>query len=305
MRGTTTAFFSKLIVIMWDAQTTFWTSYQERRTETPSTIDQDDAKLTEIKAEVTYLYSLRTQVKPAHQSTYFPGNLNTFLKHSTHAQLKAYTQSYGQAIKASIKHHKEQAAANTRNIFTYPGFQRQTATPAATPTMGIPIDQENIPIQNDEEDIPAEPPPIPPPPNIQHQGDPNDTPHIANDEQTANPPRIPPLPSQSRTRIQQSLLATFQRRRNNREIITPALQATRQATPICIPQTDEARHQTVGDYINQMVLQPPASQVSTSDTEETNTPPVIATRASSHYKHLKWRPAAHVREKFSQFFRKR
>ena len=44
---------------------------------------------------------------------------------------------------------------------------------------------------------------------------------------------------------------------------------------------------------------------STSDTEETNTPPVIATRASSHYKHSKWRPAAHVREKFSQFFRKR
>ena len=119
MRGTTTAFFSKLIVIMWKEQTNFWTAYQERRNPTQNTTDQDDAKLTEIKAEVTYLYSLRTQVNSAHQSTYFPGNLTTFLKHSTHAHLKVYTQNYGQAIKASIKHHKEQSAANTHNIFTY------------------------------------------------------------------------------------------------------------------------------------------------------------------------------------------
>ncbi len=357
MRCTTTAFFSKLIVIMWNEQTTFWSAYQERRNSTSTAQDQDTEKLTEIKAEVTYLYSLRHQVHPAHQSTYFPGNLNTFLKHSTHAQLQAYTQNYGHAIKASIKHHKDQAVANTRNIFTYPGFQRNTATQPANPATGNTTDQANIPTQNREGNIPAETSPIPPLPNIQHQDTlgahrtiaddgPPLIPNEANPDEAMEPtqaspthstlpgtthnaetiiapPPIPPPPNipptdpdeaaidtqqtrpNARKKIQQTILSTFRRRRTIREITPPQPTAPVGNIPVHFTQQPNNAHTTVGDYINRLNRHPSTEIASATGTEDTNTPPVTATRASPSYKHSKWRPAALVREKFSQYFRKR
>ena len=308
MRVTSAAFFPKLIGILWSAQTTFWTSYQDRRHAVPPTPDQDADNLTEIKAEVSYLYSLRNQVNPAHHGTYFPANLQTFLQHSTHAQLKSYTQNYGQAIKTSIKQYKEQATANTRTIFTYPGFQRTTGTQTVNPAIAtLVIANATTLAQTTDADPPAEPllDPPPPPPNIEPIV-PDDNRHV---REIVEPPPTPPpnIPIRNvRQQIQQSLLATFQRRRNPRAITPPSPPPIGDNTPILIPQPFPAeRHQTVGDYISQITRHHPASQTSTTDTEEPNTPPVIATRASSHYKHSKWRPSAHVRESFSQFFRKR
>ena len=308
MRSNPSNFFPKLIGILWTAQTSFWTSYQERRHALPAKPDQDAEQLTEIKAEVSYLYSLRDQVPPTHHNTYFPANLQTFLQHSTHAQLKSYTLNYGPAIKTSIKQHKEKAIANTRTIFTYPGFQRTTGTQTADPSIATLVIANTITLaQTNAADIPAEPPlsPPPPPPNIEPIA-PDDNRHVREiiDPQPIPPPNIPIR--NVRQQIQQSLLATFQRRRNPRAITPPPPPPIGDNTPILIPQPFTAeRHQTVGDYISQMTRHHPASQTSTTDTEEPNTPPVIATRASSHYKHSKWRPAAHVRESFSQFFHKR
>ena len=156
MKGTTNSFLCKLIHILWNAQTTFWTSYQERRHALPDSPEHEADKLIEIKETVTYLYSLRNQVNPAHHSTYFPDNLQSFLKHSTHAQLQSYTKNYGPAIKTSIKQYKDHAVANTRNIFTFPGFQRTTITQNATPTTSVIETQGNETLQTITNETPTE-----------------------------------------------------------------------------------------------------------------------------------------------------
>ena len=306
MKGTPFSFFSKLIVTMWQEQTAFWMAYQARRHSPVDThSDLDSEKLIEIKQEISHLFTLREKVLPAHINSYFPQDLETFLKHSTTAQLQTYVANYGKAIKSSIRQHADQSIANTRTIFTYPGFQRD---PTPTHNVQIPLDagaiiegqaMEQPPANNDHpngEINPTQHPPNLPPPA------PNED--VANQDQ--EPPAHPLTPPTTRKRIQQSILATFTRRRRPIQEIT----ATRLHTPtehpmIHINPQPNKHRQTVGDYISQLTRQQPTSNTSTAETEETTTPPVIATRASPHYKHSKWRPATSVREKFSQYFRKR
>jgi hypothetical protein len=107
IKGTPSMFFSNLIVSMWNKQTALWTSYQERRHATPTDTTKDADKTTELKEEISYLFSIRDQALPAHLDTYFPRDLPTFLKHSTQTQLQAYIHNYGKAMKLSIKQHKE------------------------------------------------------------------------------------------------------------------------------------------------------------------------------------------------------
>jgi hypothetical protein len=312
MKGTPAAFFAKLIVTMWEAQTAFWSAYQERRNAITTREDDDSEKLTEIKHEITYLFSLRDKVLPAHINTYFPQDLDIFLQHSTQSQLQTYIQNYGKAIKTSLKQHVDQSVAHTPSIFTYPGFSRINSTdnPDHTPggailppTINAPV---NIPVQTQEpathphapgpnhnDEIATAPPPILPLPNI---------PPPAPDETATN---LHHTGSNARQKIQQSILATFRRRRTIREITPPPSPTPAVNIPIRFtPQTNNARS-TVGDYINRLQQHPSTAPASSTDTEDTNTPPVIATRASPSYKHSKWRPAALVREKFSQYFRKR
>jgi hypothetical protein len=90
IKGTHLAFFSKLIVIVWSAQTTLWKAYQERCHSTLEDREQDNGKNPKIKEEITYLFSLCEQTLPAHHQTYFPQDLDTFLRHSTQTQLKNY-----------------------------------------------------------------------------------------------------------------------------------------------------------------------------------------------------------------------
>ena len=313
MKGTPATFFSKLIVTMWEAQTTFWLDYQDRRN-TASIVhdDLDSNKMTEIKQEVTYLFSLRDKVLPTHINSYFPQDLDTFLQHSTQSQLQTYIQNYGKAIKASIKQHVEQSVANTPSIFTYPGFNRintaanantniegtiptPTTTHTAEPqTQTLVPDEQPIALgMNHNGDIPTEPPPIPPPPNI--------PPPAPDENANVNQPIRPP----ARQQIQQSILATFRKRRTIREITTTQPTTTVVNVPLQFTQQPNNPHPTVGDYIATMNQNPSLATASATDTEDTTTSPVIATRASSSYKHSKWRPAAFVREKFSQYFRKR
>ena len=282
IKGTHHAFFAKLIILLWNAQTTFWTAYQDRRhKETDTDQQQDTAKLLEVKEEVTYLYSLRKQVLPSHNQSYFPLDIASFLQYSTQAQLQSYVTNYGAAIKKSIKQCREQSTANTRSIHTYQGFQRitNTAPPNQPPHNGDTIAPDVI----HNTATPPMHPEIPPPPLA-----PNEPPAQA----------IKPR----RNQVQQSILTTFRRIRNIRAITTTPLHEP----PIPhLPINPTAEYQTVGDYIHQMSHRPLVTSTSTTETTDNNTPPVTATRAPSHYKHSKWRPAALVREKFSQYFRKR
>jgi len=107
-------------------------------------------------------------------------------------------------------------------------------------------------------------------------------------------PIVPPT-------IQQSILATFR----HRQPIATALPTETDNQPIQVTQQPANDHPTVGEYIRMLNRNPSEATQSDTDTDATrNPPPVIATRASSRYKHSKWRPAALVREKFSQYFRK-
>jgi hypothetical protein len=92
-KGMPSTFFSNLIALMWTEQTAFWTAYQEWRHATPPDHTDDTEKITKLKEEITYLFSLRDQTLPAHLDTYFPQDLPTFLKHSTQSQLHAYIQN--------------------------------------------------------------------------------------------------------------------------------------------------------------------------------------------------------------------
>ena len=294
MKGSPSAFFTKLIVILWNAQTTFWTAYQDRRHNPPSTHTEESEKMTEIKEEISHLFTLRDQVLPAHQQTYFPQDIHVFLNHSTHSQLQSYVHNYSKAIRLSIKQHKAQSIANTRTLLTYQGFERTNLAPTILIAHHHP--QPIAPATPVEAPIPIILPMNIPPP-------------APNENPTAHPiPGIPIQPQNpARRQVQQSILATFRRRRTIREITPPPPQATHEFPPtIHIPAPSSTRrHRTVGDYINQMIHHTPSpTNTQTSDPEENNPPPVTATRASSSYKHSKWRPAAIVREKFSQYFRK-
>ena len=323
LKGSTASFFSKLIGILWSAQTAFWTAYQERRHAQPTDDGLESAKLLELQAEVEYLFTLRDKVLPAHTQTYFPQDESDFIKYSTHNQLQTYIHNYGNAIRLSIKQHQTQSVAQTPSIFTFPGFQRvptnalttNNMTPDDTPIQNMadatdtpalileqpqeettqPAAPSELPHQMEThaEPQPILPPPIPPPPNI---------PPPAPDE-PAN--EIQPIRPNARQHIQRSILDTFRRRRTIREITPPTPTIARVVnTPIHYTPNPNNDHLTVGDYISQMHRHPNPTTVSTTDTEDTNTPPVIATRASSNFKHSKWRPAEIVRAKFSQYFRK-
>ena len=288
-------FFAQLIVVLWNAQTSFWKAYQDRR-HTPNTDPtKDSEQMLEIKGEIKYLFSFRDQVLPSHQQTYFPQDLDVFLQHSTITQLQGYILNYGKAIKLSIQQHKTQSINNTRNIFTYHGFERVAPTNPTTQAIINPNDETETgptPIPDSHATTPINqpppiliiPPPIPPPPNIVPIAEPVATPTI-------------------RRQIQQSLFARFRRRRNIQETTPPQRQETPIPTAITFIQNQDDTHQTVGEYINQMNQYPALSTTSTTGTEEITNTPVIATQASSNYKHSKWRPAARVREKFSQYFR--
>ncbi len=252
--------------------------------------------MTEIKEEISHLFTLRDQVLPAHQQTYFPQDIHVFLNHSTQSQLQSYVHNYSKAIRLSIKQHKDQSTANTRTLLTYQGFERTKTTNTGPINLTLPQHPQTI--------APATPvlAPIPiiPPTNI--------PPPAPNENPTAHP--VPGLPNQppnsTRRRVQQTILATFRRRRTIREITPPPTLVTHEVPPtIHIPAAYPTSHRTVGDYINQMTHQTASStNTQTSETEDNTPPPVTATRASSNYKHSKWRPAAVVRERFSQYFRK-
>jgi hypothetical protein len=134
MKGSSTSFFSKLICVIWQEQTTFWTEYQAKRHAPTADQSQNTSKLSELNEEIRYLHSLKEQVLPAHLSTYFPRDLESFLKHSTSSQLQTYANNYGPAIKLSIQQNKDQSVANTRNILTYQGFKRITPSIPNPPT---------------------------------------------------------------------------------------------------------------------------------------------------------------------------
>jgi hypothetical protein len=267
---------------------------------------QDASKLNELKEEIRYLNSVKAQVLPAHLNTYFPRDLENFLKHSTSSQLQTYANNYGPAIKLSIRQNKDQSVANTRNILTYQGFHRIT-TSNQNPTTPPQEENRSPTIQQDDTANSAdihimEPtPPILPPPDI-----PPPAPNEITPTDHATTTVTITLPYTQRQKVQQSILSTFRRRRNIREITSPQIMQP-VGTPInhritqhprtAIHQTAEATYQTPHHH-------PPLALASTTDTEDPTTSHVTATRASFNYKHSEWRSAALVREKFSQYFRK-
>jgi len=222
---------------------------------------------------------LRDKVLPAHIYTYFPQDLETFLKHSSPSQLQTYVSNYRKAINTSIKQHSDQSIANTRNILTYPGFQRDLnpTNPAQLPLSGVTIlgNQPEEPTPANNADNNNEMNPLQHPPTLPPPAPNEDTPAPL----APAPPR-PPLPT--RKRIQQSILATFRRKRTTRETTTTSLDTPSDHPTINITLQSNNNHQTVGDYITQMTRPPTHSNTSTAETDETTTTPVIATRASPH-----------------------
>jgi hypothetical protein len=267
------------------------------RSITPSATEADSDKLTEVKEEIKYLFSLREQTHTDHISTYFPKDLEIFLQHSTQTQLQAYIDNYGKAIKLSIQQNKAASTAKTRNIFTYLGFQ-QIKTTAPTekerPSRATTTSNTTTP---DITDILAEAPPTFPPTSI--------PPPAPNEHPSSHGPTTKTTtPAPMHRRLQQTILNTLSRRRTIREITqNPQADPMRPANPRKPPEDNQINR----DQIQDTPMQTHYSQASTSSivTEDNTISPVNETRAPSPYKHSKWRTKASVREKFSQYFQKR
>ena len=228
-------------------------------------------------------------------------------------QLQTYISNYGQAIKSSIHQAQIQSTANTPRLFTFPGFHRlpQSAAPLTQANPLQPDDHQptvvnhasqpsdNIPTNPDgaSPNPPTAMPPEPTPAPI--------TPDIQNLQPAERPPPEPhetiPTASQPQPRhIQQSLLSTFRRRRNIREI-TPPPSATDTTSDSL---TDDYHHQPPSVHTTPTDHDPPNH--STHHGAQITTPPTAtAARANLSYKHSKWRPSAAVREYFSQYFQPR
>ena len=116
----------------------------------------------------------------------------------TRSSTTAHITNYGKAIKTSIRQCNEQSIAHTRTIDTYHGFQRIILHPIPAPLANQPGNQthENAILPND-------------------------------------PPQIHPMATiPARHHVQQSILATFRRRRTFQEILTQPPQAL---TPGLLP----------------------------------------------------------------------
>ena len=239
--------------------------------------------------------------------------MDSFLKYSTMAQLQTYISNYGQAIKSSIHQAQIQSTANTpRLLFTFPGFHR-------LPQSAAPITQEN-PLQHDDRQ----------PTVVNRASQPNDN-NPTNPVGTSPnpPPAMPPepIPAPTTTDIeniqpaerplpapnetiqtksqpqprhtQQSLLSTFWRRRNIREITQPSSETDTTSDSF----TDD-HHQPTSVHTTPTDHDPP-NHTTHHGAQITTPPTAMAARANLSYKHSKWRPSAAVREYFSQYFQPR
>jgi len=314
LRCTHQTFFAALITSLWTAQTDFWTAYQLRRHTPPDQDEPDPGKIAELKEEIRFLFALKPQVLPNHTATYFPIDLESFLKYSTKAQLQNYITNYGQAIKSSIHQAQKQSIANTPRLFTFPGFQRLTATATTTipltnlvqpPPIGAqPMQPEGHQAtatdpesqsQTNQTPIPDEtipailPPAMPPEPT-----------HPLNTVEHATPaPNETTLPErrpQSRL-VQQSLSLMLRRRRSIRDITPPPSETdTTVASHMDQSQTTSVSNSTDPE---------PTNQIPHDRATNIAHPPATAARANFSYKHSKWRPSAAVRDYFSQYFQPR
>ena len=304
MRCTHHTFFTQLITTLWTAQTDFWIAYQSRRHSTQEQHDNDSDKISELKEEIRFLFSLQTKVLTAHTATYFPQDPESFLKHSTASQLHSYISNYGKAIKSSIQQAQKQSTSNTPLLFTFPGFHRLPgpATPTTPPNHLSPAEL-NLPViatdnapHDDDLTNPHEtnyllPPAMPP--ETLHELDTEDP---TTTQFPAPPPPAPDEPPPDHRKpirhIQQSLLLSFRRIRNIREITPPPTSET----DTTIELTDDESHTAQSSTSTE-----PEQSLYTSPAHQ----PAPEARATLSYKHSKWRPSAAVRDNFSQYFQPR
>ena len=68
IRCTHQTFFATMITTLWSAQTDFWIAYQLQRHTPPAQIDLDSDKITELKEEIRFLFSLKPKVLPTHSA---------------------------------------------------------------------------------------------------------------------------------------------------------------------------------------------------------------------------------------------
>jgi hypothetical protein len=80
-------FFSGLIKVMWEVQSTFYMQFPQTTTVRVTTPPQKTEK---YKTEIRYLYSLLRQVLSQHRDDYFLQRLSYFLEHSSPSQLQTY-----------------------------------------------------------------------------------------------------------------------------------------------------------------------------------------------------------------------
>ena len=316
MRCTHHTFFAHLITILWTAQTDFWKSYQLRRHTPPDQIDHDSDKITELKEEIKFLFSLQPKVLPIHVATYFPHDPDSFLKYSTMSQLQTYISNYGQAIKVSIQQAQKQSIANTPRLFTFPGFQRIAASTTTPTTTQTPLEPEGHPATITHQDNLIQAPipttvddtgilPFTDNPRVpNHTANPDEPAHHTHPEEipppAPNEPPPEPRPHQKR-HVQQSLMSTFRRRRNIREI-TPATSETDTTTDTSIDDSSQTTFpsQPPAEPVP-LFNHPPHTLVFNPTTPHAPT----EARATLSYKHSKWRPSDAVREHFSQYFQPR
>ena len=145
--------FPKLISDIWQHQLDFWTAYQALRHNVPDTPTDSTHALSEIQAQVRYIYTLGDKVLQTQRSRLFPDDLDQFLLNSTIAQLTNYITVYYPAIRLSIRQAKHRSRHSTRTLSSN-GF---TSVPQAQPYDIPPVDAP--PVDNPQEDVLL--PPIP------------------------------------------------------------------------------------------------------------------------------------------------
>ena len=310
MRCDQTNFFAQLIRTLWTAQTDFWAAYQLRRHNPPGNPELDTQKMQELKTEVRFLLTSQDKVLQEHSTSYFPQEPESFLKHSTMSQLQSYITNYGTAIHASVQQAKKQSIARTPRLFTYQGFQRIPRNPAPStthnqlttlqPATHTPH-QEAVPQLPEIEQTQTEINPLTTMETITVPATPARDTQVLCPQPMERPPPAPNEPSNAPRRIirhiQQTLRATFPRRRNFREITPPASEVD------TISDTSSVDTPTTNTTAQDATLT--STPTPTHHTTPPSHPPATEARAHLPYKHSKWRPSNAVRETFSQYFRPR
>ena len=112
--------FTKIILILWNNMSKLWLEHLNNIHRQESTTGSHD-KLQELKAKVRALHQLKHDTLAAHRDQYFHPDVEYYIQHASHSQLKTYLANYTPAIQSSIKAAKQISGPS---LLSFAGFEK-------------------------------------------------------------------------------------------------------------------------------------------------------------------------------------